>query len=283
MPESLVLGTGTYDASGDALRRQQNAVASMRALQRVEILNVQFRTAPHEVDGLPTLRALGRDSTTATGRRGPRKPLVSDLFNVLCHEAEHRGARYFGFTNADIQISQAAIDWVLEGTREAYVFSREDFNLPSGMPAAMMVYGADVFVIGTRWWREHRHRFRSYILGESVWDNVYASILMCHADAVIENRRPLVRHEAHPLNWSPSGPFSAYHQMLAAYDATYFSLWCDYVHRLLELRQRGSSHDEECEMARRTFRWPPSTATRAVQAARNVKAFVRYRLSRIRG
>ena len=281
MKPALVLGTHTYAASGDALRRQERGVATLRALRDVRVVDVQFSRGAHEMEGITTLRALERDSTTATGRSGPRKPLVSDILAVAFLEAERCGATYFGFTNADILFSQDAVTRVVTGGRDAYVLARQDLDAETGRANSIGVYGTDAFIIATRWWRRHHGRFRGYILGEPVWDNVYTSVLMCHADTAIENRTPLVRHEAHPQNWTTAGPFAEYTRLLAAYDATYFSMWCAYVGALVEMRGRGSSAQEEDEVARRVFRWPPPLRTRAIQRLRNVKASIRYAAPRL--
>lgn len=280
---SILLGTHTYAASGAAARRQDRGVASLRGLRHVHLANVQFTDAPHHVEGIVTLPRLRRDSTTVTRRHGPRKPLVSDIFNTLWHDARERGATYFAFTNADIQVTQDAIDWIVSGDRDAFILARADVEAATGQPQGMKIYGTDVFAIATAWWEQHRHRFRGYILGEPIWDNVYAAVLLCHGDAAIENRRPLVRHEAHAQHWTTAGPFANYLRLLAAYDATYFSLWCEYVTRLAELRSGGSSSDaEENDLRRRTFRWPPRLQTRLWQGLRNLKAFIRYRAAELR-
>ena len=243
-------------------------------------MNVQFTRGAHHVDNLTTLPTLHRDATTVTGREGPRKPIVSDIFNAIWTEARRLGAQYFGFTNADILVSQEVVDVIVKGGRDAYILAREDIDGATGRVKSVGIYGVDMFAIATEWWTEHRNRFRDYILGEAVWDNVYASVLMCHANAMIENRRPLVRHEAHPQNWTTAGPFADYQRLLAAYDATYFSLWCEYVATLLAMREKGNSAEDEDAMARSTFHWPPSLGKRATQLARNVKATLVYALAR---
>jgi hypothetical protein len=137
------------------------------------------------------------------------------------------------------------------------------------------LFGIDVIAIATAWWPQNRMRFRDYIIAESIWDNVYTAILSCHADTAIENRRGLIRHEAHPQVWGMS-PFAEYTRLLAAYDAAYFSLWCRYVEALQRLRSAGSSDVQEEALAREVFVWRPSVLQRAIQACRNVKARVRY-------
>lgn len=279
---SILLGTHTYAASGDAARRQERACASLRGLRNVHLANVQFADAPHHVEGIVTLPRLRRDSTTVTRRHGPRKPLVSDIFNTLWHEAGERGTTYFAFTNADIQVTQEAIEWIAGGGRDAYILAREDVDAATEQPLGIGLYGADVFAISTSWWKQHRHRFRGYILGEPVWDNVYAAVLLCHGDAAIENRRPLARHDAHAQHWTTAGPFADYLRLLAAYDATYFSLWCEYVGAVVQVRRQGGAMATELDLIRRTFRWPPPMRVRIVQRARHVKAFLRYRIAGLR-
>lgn len=278
----ILIGTHTWAASADAARRNAAAIASLQSLSGVDIVNLQFRDGPHQSPGLRTLAVLPRDSNTLTGRRGPRKPVMTDLFDALAAEASARDLPYFCFTNTDILISQAAIDWIRDGNLDAYIFSRQNFDGKTGAPTTIEFAGYDVYAIRPGWWNRNRRRFRAYLAGEGVWDEVYTSIVMCHANAAIENRLSLVRHEAHPMIPIPSKEFGRYVQMLAAFDAGYFSVWCEYYHGVRALRDAGASAEEEAEFARRTFVWNPSVAQRAVQAARDVKWRVLYALWKVR-
>jgi hypothetical protein len=272
----VLVGTHTWPAGADAARRNAAGIASLLGLTGVEIVNLQFRDRPHESPGLRTLATLPRDSNTLTGRRGPRKPVMVDLFAALAREAAARHLPYFCFTNTDILISQAAIDWVRSGDLDAYIFSRRNFDGETGEPTTIELAGYDVYAIRPEWWQRHHERFRPYIAGEGIWDEVYTSIVMCHATAAIENRRSLVRHEAHPMIPVPSKAFGRYIQMLSAFDAGYFSIWCDYYAGLRRLRESGATADAEAEFARRTFVWNPSLTRRAVQIARHVKWRAKY-------
>ena len=275
----LVLGTHTFAASGDAARRQAAAIETLRALDGTLPVNVQFAAGAHAVDGIETLAVLSRDSCTVTGRPGARKPIVSDILDALCVRAERAGATRFAFMNADIRLSQDAVDWISAENRDAWLFSREDFDGTTGASLGMGTAGMDVIALSVPWWRRNRPRFRPYIAGEAIWDNVYTAIVMCHADAVLENRRPLARHEAHPSAWTPgSGPYALYSQYLAALDAGYFSVWCRYWAGLQDLRRAGAAPEEEEALARRVFVWKPTPPERVAQALRRVKAGLRYRL-----
>jgi len=278
----LLIGTHTFAAEGDSARRQAAGVASLCALDGVEIVNVQFERRPHHADGLPTLPVLRGTSNDIAGRSGPTKPIMSEMFDALAAHAASRNLASFCFTNADIIFSQDAVDWMLSAPRDAFVLSRQDFDGRTGTPATMEVAGTDVFAISTRWWAANRTRFRPYIAGEGGWDNVYTAVLLCHGDAVLENRRPLVRHEIHPPGPMPSPQFGEYVRMLCALDARYFSLWCTYWDGLLRLRTAKAGADEEAAWAREVFVWKPTPGERLFQAGRNVKARLRYRWWKLR-
>lgn len=277
---SVLIGVSPYEAGGGAARRQAAALGALGALDRATALNVQFRDAPYHVPGIETLPALVRDSNTVTGRQGPRKPLVAEILDALAGEAASRGADMIGFANADVVVSGQAVDYMLdahERGHQACAFSRRDLDAVTGEPTSIQIAGVDVIAVSAAWWRAHRGRFRDYIAGESTWDNVYTAILMCHAGGVIENRQGLVRHEAHAAVWRAS-PFVQYTRLLAALDAPYFSLWCEYCDRLHALRSSGPPpvEDVEAALAREVFAWQPGPLDRAIQAGRHLKAVVRY-------
>jgi hypothetical protein len=274
---AVLVGTHSWPSADDAARRNGAAFRALRALERVEVVNVQFAHAPHEASGIRTLAALTRTSNDAADVSGPQKPLIPEVFDVLAAEAMRLGIPYFCYVNSDIHLAQAAIDWIRSAGREAYLLSREDVDPATGASHGIQVAGIDVVAMTTGWWTRNRTRFRDYIAGEPVWDNVCASIILCHADAVIENRLPLARHEQHGSPWRAS-PFAHYTRLLAAFDAGYFSLWCRYVDRLGVLRASGAGAAREAALAREVFQWRPSTLDRAVQTGRNVKARIRYAL-----
>jgi hypothetical protein len=279
----LVLGTHLYPASGDAERRQQRAVAALRTLRGVDLVNLQFsrtdrRLAP---EGLVTLDALAQDSTTIAGEAGVRKPVVSELFDRLAAYAESRGRRYFAFLNSDIVVTQAAVDAVAASGRDAVVFSRMDVERGSGRELGINVYGTDMFAVDAAWWRRHRAIFRPYVVGEGCWDNVYTAQLLCRGNAVLLNRGALILHEQHDAVWVDS-PFAAHNGFLAALDSLYFTIWAVYVDALLGARASGAGETEELALQARIFRWPPSSLARLKHVGREIKARARYRMRRWR-
>lgn len=278
----VLIGTHTYGGGAPAMRRQQEAVDAWCGLRDAETVNVQFARAPHDMPGLRTLARLRHSSNSVTGRKGPEKPIVAECLDVLAAEASERSIGYICLANSDIVFTQAAVDWIAGGGREAYLFSREDFDPETRTPAGMELSGIDVVAFATSWWLANRRRFRPYILGEICWDNVFGAIVMCHADAAIENRRPLVRHELHPSVTTPSPYFGEYTRLLTALDAPYFSLWCRYWDGLTRRREAGAADEEERAWAREVFTWPPPPGARILQAARSAKARARYALWKMR-
>jgi hypothetical protein len=279
---AVLVGTHTFAVTGEGGRRQEAGVASLQRLSGVEIVNVQFVEHTHHFPGVRTLAVLRQTSNAVSGRRGAMKPIMSEIFDALAAEASARHLDYFCFTNADILFTQDAIDWIRHSGKEAYVLSRQDFDGATGQPTRMELAGTDVFAVATDWWSRNRTRFRPYIAAEGIWDNVYTAMLLCHADGVLENRRPLVRHESHPPGPMPSLQFGEYMRLLAAFDARYFSLWVQYWERLRRLREAGASETDEVQAAREVFVWNPSFFDRAIQIARNIKARVRYHWWRLR-
>lgn len=273
---SILFGTNVYPAEGDAGRRQANGVASLTRLKGVRLVNLFLRGEELAADGFDESLRLTSDSRTLTGRAGPRKPVVSEIFNALAARAAELRLPYFAFVNSDILVSQEAVDAACAGRARAHVFSRFDFDAADGRDLGAVPWGTDLFVVEARWWLTNARRFRAYILGEPVWDNVYTSKLLCHAGAVLHNRAPLIRHEAHPAAWRQS-PYAQYVRLLAALDAPYFSLWVEYINRLQRLRAAGVVEAEEMALQRDVFRLRPGVSGAAVQAARGVKARLRYR------
>ncbi len=272
---TLALGTQVYDGAPDAMARQARAVEALLSLRNVVPLNVQWADAPYEWAGLETIAVLRHDSATVTGlpmRR--RKPIMPELFDALADAAAARGCPTFGFLNADIIVSQRAVDLVAGENNDGCMFSRMDFDPISGNDRGIMLNGLDLFVFAVSWWRRERRRFRPYILGEWFYDPVFAAILLCHGRGTIVNRAGEIRHAMH--QHAPHGPLSHYNGYLAALDAGYFSLWAQYRSRLDALRARGASADEERTLQREIFRWRPSLAERTVQAGRSAKAWFRY-------
>ncbi|SOD02595.1 hypothetical protein SAMN05216486_10475 [bacterium JGI 053] len=281
---SLLLGVNAFAATGDGARRQAEALESWRGLSGVRLANLGWPGDVVEVDGFATHPVLREDSRTASGRAGPRKPVVSEAFDRLAAIAAAEGCRWFGYANSDIAWTQDAVDAIVAGGRQAYAFSRCDVEPGTGRGMEIVTAGIDAFVVDVAWWGANRRRFRAYLGGEPIWDNVYAAVLLAHGDGVLLNRAPLVLHERHPAgDWGRS-PYAGYLAYLAALDSLYFSRWAAYHHRLSELRARGAGEDEDEEAAlqREAFRGRFPARDRLVQVGRALKARARWAAARRR-
>jgi hypothetical protein len=277
---TVVLGTSFYDADPDTMRRQALAMDGLSALSGVVAVDLQWRDMPPRRPRIRTVPALHRDSTSVTRCAGRAKPIASDVFDALAQIADAEGARYFLFFNSDIVVTADAVRMVETGAHDGYAFARMDRDA-FGLDAGVLLTGFDAFAFDTGWWRANRRRFRPYILGEPAWDNVYAAVMMCHADAAIVNRDAVIMHDIHPTGGG-TGAFASYNGWLASLDARYFSFWARYHDQLVDARARGATEAEEQAIASRVFVWRRSAAMAMKQAARNVRAYWRYRRERAR-
>jgi hypothetical protein len=247
----ILLGTSVSGREGHTARREaaaQAALAQRTAEGTAICVNLAFRDEPPVAGPLESISTLSRDARTVTGRQGPRKPIVSEMLDALCDIAEARKGPRVGVVNGDIVVTPEAIDRIAALHLPVIAVSRTDVG---GAPEELMLYGVDMFVVDTAFWRRHRRRFGAYILGEGVWDNVYAAVALCHG-GVLLNRERLLLHERHP-SMTGNSPFAIYIHGLAARDRAYFTRWCTYVARAETLRARGGTMDEEVALQRSVF------------------------------
>jgi len=261
----LLLGT-SISGRGDAVRRERAAQASLAALEAAGLarcVTLDFADAPVVDAPCRRLRVLRTDARLLSGADGPRKPIVSEMLDVLAAEAARSGASRIGLVNGDIVVTADAASRASDTDLPALAFSRIDTG--GGIADAPLLFGVDMFTFDLRFWQRHRARFRAYVLGDAVWDNVYAAVIACHGGRLL-NREPLIFHERHPAAFHES-PFARYVHLLAARDSSYFALWCAYVNRAGALREAGGSrHDEEALQAE-VFH-PPGYTAGALDVAR---------------
>jgi hypothetical protein len=103
--------------------------------------------------------------------------------------------------------------------------------------------------------------------------------MMCRSNGVILNREPLILHERHALLWNDRSAPARYNGFLAALDARYFSLWCDYWARLERARAVGASESDEQAIRDRIFVWRRSPAAAVQQSVRSARAHLRIMLA----
>jgi hypothetical protein len=271
----MLIGLNLFDGDEGAMRRQNAACEALLALGGVEVVNLQFAHGERRTH--PTIRTVAKlslDSTVVTGSRGRRKPLADECFDVLAVEAADRSHRSFAYINSDIIVTQALVDEVERHSRDTHAVSRCDIG---GGADRMVTAGQDMFVVAVAWWRRHRSRFRSYIVGDACWDNVYTAVMLCHSNGVLLNREPLIRHERHAVLWRDSSPSARYNGYLAALDSRYFTLWAQYWSRLEAMRAATASAAEEAALVRESFVWRRSAPDALRQIVRSARAHRRFR------
>ena len=262
----ILLGTSVSGRIG-AAAREGTAQASLAALESsgaAACVNLIFHdeAAPASAS-IGVLPALRLDAPTLSGVDGPRKPIVSEMLDVLASEAARRGIRRIGLVNGDIVVSASAIEHALRMPHPAAALARTDTG--GELPDSLLRHGIDMFTFDAAFWRRERRRFRDYILGEPVWDNVYASIAACHGGAIV-NRERLLLHTRHASSFA-SSPYARYVHLLAARDSSYFRLWCRYVARVEAMAPGGMTEERDGQLQREIFR-APGLAAEAVDVAR---------------
>jgi hypothetical protein len=267
----LLIGTSTSGLPGDTARRETAAQTSLAELVRAEALKLRFVDDGAFDAGLNCIAGLTQDAPGLAGRYGPRKPIVSEMLDVLADEAARRGCDRIALVNGDVIVRQEAVDVIAARREPVVALSRLDTG--RGQPDAMLLRGVDLIAFDWAFWHRERRRFRPYIFGEALWDNVYTSIGLCLGGILI-NREPLIVHERHPSGGD--SPYARYGHLLATRDRAYFSRWCVYVAEAERLRAYGGTIEEEYALQRRIFK-APGRAAAAVDAVRAVWWTVRHR------
>ena len=250
----ILLGTSVSGRRGAAEREApaQASLATLSSAGTAVCVNLTFHDEPAPAAPLEPLPKLRLDAPLVSGVAGPRKPVVSEMLDVLASEAERRGIRRIGIVNGDIVVAPGAVDCAVATPRPALAIARTDRG--DDRPASLLRHGLDMFTFDVAFWRRERRRFRAYLLGEPVWDNVYAAVAACHGGAIV-NRAGLLLHTRHP-SAGASSPFARYLQVLAARDSAYFSLWCAYVDRASALDPQPADADRDGRLQREIFRVP---------------------------
>ena len=237
MMNSLLLGTHVFPATGDTKRRLNLAFDSWRELD-VPLVDLAFNdTPPANEHQFFEYRCLKRDSNTVCNCQGIRKPLVSDLFDGLCSRAKEIGCRYFVFSNADIQLTRQFKDLIAHTDLDAFIFTRHDYTSePSEGDAKLFYRGQDTYAVRTQWWIDNRQHFQPYIIGESLWDNVYTAKFARKGRSELAYLKNVCLHQRHAQQWNPRSPFGRYNEMLRLrYDYLDYGMWASYARKLYSM------------------------------------------------
>ena len=284
MKSELLIGTHYHPGDGEALRRQADANQLMCALTGVQRVNLQFAERPViERAGFTTVPRLRNDSCKATGSSARLTPMLNEMCGLLAELAVERNLPYFMLVSSDEMVLPPAVDLVLSQGLDGYIFSRMDFSRETGEDIGMFSGGQGCWVFQTDWWRRNGWRIRPFVFGESYFDNITTTKLLCHGRARLFNRSgEFVRHEMHPRVW-PNSPFLQHTRYMASLDSLYLSIWHEYIGCLNKLRETHASEAEEIALQERVFNYRPSLVARLVQAGRSQKAHLRYCMQRCAG
>jgi hypothetical protein len=104
--------------------------------------------------------------------------------------------------------------------------------------------------------------------------------MMCHSNGLILNREPIILHERHPTLRHDVTSTARYNGFLAALDARYFSLWCEYWGRLEQARAEGMSAAGQQALRDEVFVWRRSAKSALQQSVRSARARLQFRRRR---
>lgn len=272
----LLVGINYFAGSPDLIRRQHEAIEVLKGLRNVQAIDLQFRGATGGAGPIETVATLELDARKVSGLQGRPKPVLSEIFDTLAFQAQLRGCRTFCFINSDILLTQAAVDLILTGERESWLFSRMEYEPPGRSNPVLQLMGIDMFALDVEWWWENRSRFRPYILGDYLWDNIYTAIILSHSNGLLLDDQAWIWHERHENVSSSSSPYAPFLQMLAGCDSLYFSKWAVYHHHRLALRAAGKPRAEEIALQQSVFGRTPGKWEKRVQRLRAWRARRRF-------
>jgi len=211
----ITIGCSTYGKN----HRQDIAIDSWLELQNkfkeVNIINVQFNDPStmlaqahnHQTCGLDTIYTLNRSSEQIKG--STRKlPFINDILDDI----SDLGSDYFIYTNSDIIINPNLIRYIINKQPLAFACSRMDINDITSfddvlnkniVPQRTEIAGFDVFVFNTDWYKTNRHLFNDYLVGQPLWDQVYAVLMKLFGvnDEFGNKNPPFCFHIKHPIQW----------------------------------------------------------------------------------
>lgn len=243
MANDFLVGTHIYPAKGHDHQRLRSAFDTWRNLD-VPLINLAFADAPSRNEpNFEEITCLTRDSNTATGCEGIRKPLLNDLFDGLYEAAKAKNCSYFVFSNADIQLTRNFYELVSTSELDSIIFTRLDYNeSPQSTDAKLFMRGQDTYAVRTQWWAKNRQHFRSYIIGESLWDNVYTSKFARLGRSSLSYSKDMCHHQRHDQKWNPGSSFGRYNEILRLrHDYLDYNMWSLYAKKLSALDQTSSN------------------------------------------
>lgn len=242
--------------------RQDACIASITALipQGIVPINVCYPDELLEPSGWQTAPVLRRSADIELRVEGRRKPFVPDLFDAAAAEAAERGIEWFIVTNSDIIHTEDLLKelqrLVADGTETVAVSRNEIERIePDGtlIPGYLEIYGYDVFLCRTLWWRENRARFQPYIFGERAWDDAYAAIMACHSRFAMLYRDGLCFHVKHPTAWI-SGPYADYNMGLyTGVDRPYSERYEAFIKEVIRTDHRMLTQEKTESLLKRFF------------------------------
>jgi len=157
---------------------------------------------------LPVIWGLDRSSQSMVTGSTKKIPFIKDILTELCVKASLKSdITHFAYINSDCILTDNFIKHMLSNEINALAISRldvapiEKFNDLVNKGVTVLrneIAGFDMFVFRKEWWGEHGGKFKDYLIGQPLFDVLYAGLIMLFGGKIYnDSTKPLVCHIFH--------------------------------------------------------------------------------------
>jgi len=157
---------------------------------------------------IPVTFKLEKSSRYLTGESEKDIPSIKEILDVLYKEiANDANITHFAYINSDCILTKNLIEHLQHNEVNAFAASRIDIepinnfkdikdkgiNVIRSEPA-----GYDFFCFSKQWWKEHRHLFPDMLIGNPLFDVLYAGLIMLYGGKLLNDpQKPIICHIQH--------------------------------------------------------------------------------------
>ena len=247
----------------ERIQRQDACIGSISRLIPLGVLplNICYEDEHSQPSGWHIMPVLKRSANVELKIEGKRKPFVTDLFDIASEWADKNMIKWFALTNSDIILTQELILRIRKMFEEGYetlAVSRSEIanvdRATGQMQGYLNVYGQDIFVCRTEWWRNNRQLFQPYIFGERAWDNAFFAIMASHSKFHMLYENSLCYHFTHETNWE-TGQYADYNMSIFdRIDGQYQSQFIAFILEVLNMPKDFLTFDKTADLIKKHFK-----------------------------
>ena len=157
---------------------------------------------------IPVTFKLEKSSRYLTGESEKDVPSIKEILDTLYKEiANDKNVTHFAYINSDCILTKNFVEYIQQNEVNAFAASRLDvepfkhfkdikdkgINVIRSEPA-----GFDFFCFSKQWWKEYRHLFPDMLIGQPLFDVLYAGIIMLYGGKILNDpQKPIICHIHH--------------------------------------------------------------------------------------